>query len=70
MRRFIPENLNSESSPFRQHFQAGIKKFLVRTRDGCLALLKGQKGKKKGDARDSERADDVLEQGLGEKTKS
>ncbi|XP_074526959.1 tRNA (32-2'-O)-methyltransferase regulator THADA isoform X2 [Halichoeres trimaculatus] len=65
MRRFIPQNLNSESSPFRQHFQAGIKKFLVRIRDGCLGLLKGQNVKEKGDVRDSERAEDALEQGLG-----
>uniref|UniRef100_A0A3Q3F285 Si:ch211-225b11.4 n=1 Tax=Labrus bergylta TaxID=56723 RepID=A0A3Q3F285_9LABR len=45
MRRFIPHNLNCESSPFRQHFQAGIKKFLVRIRDGCLARVRGQKKK-------------------------
>ncbi|XP_051278992.1 thyroid adenoma-associated protein homolog [Dicentrarchus labrax] len=62
MRIFIPQNLNCESSPFRQHLQAGVKKFLVRIRDGCLALVRGQKGKKKGD---SERAQDILEQGVG-----
>ncbi|XP_044051427.1 thyroid adenoma-associated protein homolog isoform X2 [Siniperca chuatsi] len=65
MRMFIPQNLNCESSPFRQHFQAGVKKFLVRIRDGCLAHVRGQKGKKKGDATHSERAQDILEQGIG-----
>ncbi|KAM3611107.1 uncharacterized protein V6R79_013523 [Siganus canaliculatus] len=62
MRMFIPQNLNCESSPFRQHLQAGVKKFLVRIRDGCLALVRGQKSKKKGD---SERLQEVLEQGIG-----
>ncbi|XP_073321451.1 tRNA (32-2'-O)-methyltransferase regulator THADA [Pagrus major] len=65
MRTFIPQNLNCESSPFRQHLQAGVKRFLVRIRDGCLAHVRGQKGKKKGDANDSERAQDILEQGIG-----
>ncbi|XP_020513692.2 tRNA (32-2'-O)-methyltransferase regulator THADA [Labrus bergylta] len=64
MRRFIPHNLNCESSPFRQHFQAGIKKFLVRIRDGCLARVRGQKKKKKGDANYTERTDDILQQGI------
>ncbi|XP_070759925.1 tRNA (32-2'-O)-methyltransferase regulator THADA [Enoplosus armatus] len=65
MRMFIPQNLNCESSPFRQHFQAAVKKFLVRIRDGCLAHVRGQKGKKKGDASQSEPAQDILEQGIG-----
>ncbi|XP_054466849.1 thyroid adenoma-associated protein homolog [Anoplopoma fimbria] len=65
MRVFIPQNLNCESSPFRQHFQAGVKRFLVRIRDGCLAHVRGQKGKKKGEATDSKRAQDELEQGIG-----
>ncbi|XP_034548017.1 thyroid adenoma-associated protein homolog isoform X2 [Notolabrus celidotus] len=65
MRRFIPQNLNCESSPFRQHFQAGLKKFLVRIRDGCLAYIKGQKSKKKGDTKDSETTEDALGQGIG-----
>lgn len=64
MRAFIPQNLNFESSPFRQHFQAGVKRFLVRIRDGCLAHVRAQKGKKKGDAAHSEKAE-VLEQGVG-----
>ncbi len=68
MRAFIPQNLNCESSPFRQHFQAGVKRFLVRIRDGCLAHVRGQNGKKKGDAAHSERAREMLEQGIGEKT--
>lgn len=66
MRTFIPQNLNCESSPFRQHFQAGVKRFLVRIRDGCLAHVRGQKSKTKGDAAQSERAQDILEQGIGE----
>lgn len=65
MRTFIPQNLNCESSPFRQHFQAAVKKFVVRIRDSCLAHVRGQKGKKKGDAIHSERAQDILEQGIG-----
>uniref|UniRef100_A0A667ZTH9 Si:ch211-225b11.4 n=1 Tax=Myripristis murdjan TaxID=586833 RepID=A0A667ZTH9_9TELE len=49
MRTFIPQNLNCESSPFRQHFQAGVRKFLVRIRDSCLAHVKTQKGTKNED---------------------
>ncbi|CAN9513218.1 unnamed protein product [Ophioblennius macclurei] len=65
MKTFIPQNLNCESSPFRQHFQAALKRFLVRIRDGCLSHVRGQKGKKKGDATNSEKMQDVLEQGIG-----
>ncbi|KAG7244081.1 hypothetical protein INR49_006243 [Caranx melampygus] len=61
---FIPQNLNCESSPFRQHLQAGVKRFLVRIRDGCLAHVRGQKGKKKGDTTHSEKAQSILEQGI------
>uniref|UniRef100_A0A7N8YBI2 Si:ch211-225b11.4 n=1 Tax=Mastacembelus armatus TaxID=205130 RepID=A0A7N8YBI2_9TELE len=64
MKRFIPQNLNCESSPFRQHFQAGVKKFLVRIRDSCLAHIRGQKGKKKRDTTQPERTQDILEQGI------
>ncbi|KAI3372852.1 hypothetical protein L3Q82_023303, partial [Scortum barcoo] len=64
MRMFIPQNLNCESSPFRQHFQAAVRRFLVRIRDGCLAHIRGQKGKKKGDATHSERAQEILEEGI------
>ncbi|KAM9447169.1 tRNA (32-2'-O)-methyltransferase regulator THADA isoform 2-T2 [Clarias gariepinus] len=46
MREFLPFNLNSESSPFRQQLQAGLRKFLVRIRDRCMASLKGQKCKR------------------------
>lgn len=67
MRTFIPQNLNCDSSPFRQHFQAGVKKFLIRIRDGCLAYVRGQKGKKKGESSHSERTQDLLDQGIGEK---
>lgn len=66
MRTFIPQNLNCESSPFRQHFQAGVKRFLVRIRDGCLAHVRGQKGNKKKDANILERAQEILNQGIGE----
>ncbi|XP_013770425.1 thyroid adenoma-associated protein homolog isoform X2 [Pundamilia nyererei] len=65
MRTFIPQNLNCDSSPFRQHFQAGVKKFLIRIRDGCLAYVRGQKGKKKGESSHSERTQDLLDQGIG-----
>eukprot|EP00064_Thunnus_orientalis_P006923 superscaffoldBa00000745_g6942 len=65
MRTFIPQNLNCESSPFRQHFQAGVKKFLVRIRDGCLAHVRGPKGKKKEGATILERAQEMLDQGIG-----
>lgn len=67
MRTFIPQNLNCDSSPFRQHFQAGVKKFLIRIRDGCLAYVRGQKGKKKGESSHSKRTQDLLDQGIGEK---
>ena len=63
MRMFIPQNLNCESSPFRQHLQAAIKRFVVRIRNSCLARVKGQKGQKKEEAAHSE---EVLEQGIGE----
>ncbi|XP_076846062.1 tRNA (32-2'-O)-methyltransferase regulator THADA isoform X2 [Brachyhypopomus gauderio] len=43
LRAFLPLNLNSESSTFRQHLQAGVRKFLVRIRDSCMASLKGQR---------------------------
>ncbi|XP_051979593.1 thyroid adenoma-associated protein homolog [Xyrauchen texanus] len=46
LRNFIPLNLNSESSPFRQHLQAALRKFLVRIRDSCMAIIKGHNSKK------------------------
>lgn len=61
MRDFLPFNLNSESSPFRQHLQAGVRKFLVRIRDSCMASLKGQKSKR-GLSKEEEKE---LEQGIG-----
>ncbi|XP_061762555.1 tRNA (32-2'-O)-methyltransferase regulator THADA [Nerophis ophidion] len=61
---FIPQNLNSESSLFRQHFQAAVRKFLVRIRDGCLAQIKHQKGKGHTDQM-IERSQDILDQGIG-----
>lgn len=68
MRTFIAQNLNCESSPFRQHLQAAVRRFLVRIRDSCLAHVKGQKSKKKGDAASKDQAQDALEQGIGETT--
>ncbi|KAM4616330.1 tRNA (32-2'-O)-methyltransferase regulator THADA [Polymixia lowei] len=65
MRKFIPQNLNSESSPFRQHFQAGVKRFLVRIRDSCLARVRGQKAKKNGDTSYTQQAEEILNQGVG-----
>lgn len=67
MRTFVTQNLNCESSPFRQHLQAGLKKFLVRIRDGCLACVRGQKKKKKGDSIQLEQIQDILEEGIGER---
>lgn len=64
LREFVPQNLNCESSSFRQHLQAAVRKFLVRIRDGCLALIRGGQGKKKRDDV-HERTQDVLEQ-IGE----
>ncbi|XP_033946263.1 tRNA (32-2'-O)-methyltransferase regulator THADA [Pseudochaenichthys georgianus] len=64
MKIFIPQNLNCESSPFRQHFQAAVKRFLIRIRDGCLAHIKGQKGKNKGEDIHSQGEQDILEQGI------
>ncbi|XP_059407167.1 thyroid adenoma-associated protein homolog isoform X2 [Carassius carassius] len=43
---FLPLNLNSDSSPFRQHLQAALRKFLVRIRDSCMASIKGHNSKK------------------------
>ncbi|XP_058491311.1 thyroid adenoma-associated protein homolog [Solea solea] len=65
MMRFIPQNLNCESAPFRQHFQAGVKRFLVRIRDGCLAQVRQRKSKKKEETSCSERTHESLEQGIG-----
>ncbi|XP_034152617.1 thyroid adenoma-associated protein homolog isoform X2 [Esox lucius] len=64
MRTFIPQNLNSESSPFRQHLQAGVKRFLVRIRDSCLARLRGRKGKR-DDTSLTEEMEMALHQGVG-----
>lgn len=61
LRDFLPFNLNSESSPFRQHLQSGIRKFLVRIRDSCMASLKAQKSKR-GLSKNDEKE---LEGGIG-----
>lgn len=61
VRDFLPFNLNSESSPFRQHLQAGIRKFLVRIRDSCMASLKARISKR-GLSTEEEKE---LERGLG-----
>lgn len=70
MRTFIPQNLNSESSPFRQHLQAGVKRFLVRIRDSCLAHLRGQKGKRDGGVSLTKETEMALDQGVGESCES
>ncbi|XP_077600767.1 tRNA (32-2'-O)-methyltransferase regulator THADA-like isoform X1 [Stigmatopora nigra] len=62
MRSFIPQNLNSESSLFRQHFQTAVRKFLVRIRDGCLAAIKQ---KEKVNASQMESAQKLLAVGVG-----
>uniref|UniRef100_A0A3B3TNA3 Si:ch211-225b11.4 n=1 Tax=Poecilia latipinna TaxID=48699 RepID=A0A3B3TNA3_9TELE len=63
LKEFVPQNLNCESSPFRQHLQAAVRRFLVRVRDGTLAHVRGVKGKKKEDVSHESRKD-VLEQGI------
>nr|XP_057925831.1 thyroid adenoma-associated protein homolog isoform X2 [Doryrhamphus excisus] len=63
MRTFIPQNLNSESSLFRQHFQAAVRRFLVRIRDGCLAQVKQQKGKEH--TSQTESSQESLSRGIG-----
>ncbi|XP_047238412.1 thyroid adenoma-associated protein homolog isoform X1 [Girardinichthys multiradiatus] len=63
LKEFIPQNLNCESSPFRQHLQAALRRFLVRIRDGCLAHIREVKGKKKDVSHESRK--DLLEQGIG-----
>lgn len=67
LKEFIPENLNCESSPFRQHLQAAVRRFLVRIRDGCLAHIRGEKGKKKDPSHECR--ENILEQGIGERKK-
>ncbi|XP_012718940.2 thyroid adenoma-associated protein homolog [Fundulus heteroclitus] len=64
LEEFLPQNLNCESSPFRQHLQAAVRRFLVRVRDGCLAHVRAAKGEKKeGFSHESRK--DVLDQGIG-----
>ncbi|XP_055079941.1 thyroid adenoma-associated protein homolog [Periophthalmus magnuspinnatus] len=60
---FIPQNLNCESSSFRQHFQNGVRRFLVRIRDCCLSFVKIQNGKKKQDGSNKKGVKDLLDQG-------
>lgn len=66
MKMFVAQNMNCESSPFRQHLQAALRRFLVRIRDGCLVLVKGLKASKKGEAASRNQTRDGLEQGIGE----
>ncbi|KAJ0041712.1 hypothetical protein NL108_007923, partial [Boleophthalmus pectinirostris] len=63
IKSFIPQNLNCESSSFRQHFQNGVRQFLVRIRDCCLFFVKIQNGKKKQDASNKEEVKNLLDQG-------
>ncbi|XP_023821654.1 thyroid adenoma-associated protein homolog [Oryzias latipes] len=64
MKKFIPMNLNCESSSFRQHLQTGVKRFLVRIRDSCLAQIRKPKEKGKENSAHPERMQDTLEQGI------
>lgn len=66
LRDFIPLNLNSESSPFRQHLQAALRKFLVRIRESCMASIKGHK--RKTGLRKEEEAE--LKQGIGKECRN
>lgn len=66
IKKFVAQNLNCESSPFRQHLQAALRRFLVRIRDNCLVLVKGLKARKEGEAASTDKAQDVLEKGTGE----
>ncbi|KAK7934127.1 hypothetical protein WMY93_005023 [Mugilogobius chulae] len=66
MKSFIPQNLNCESSSFRQHFQNGVRRFLVRIRDCCLSFVKMQQVKMKQDASSKQEVKDFLNQGTGE----
>ncbi|XP_072289759.1 tRNA (32-2'-O)-methyltransferase regulator THADA [Eucyclogobius newberryi] len=63
IKSFIPQNLNCESSSFRQHFQNGLRRFLVRVRNCCLSFVKIQNGKKKQDASNKQEVKDCLDQG-------
>uniref|UniRef100_A0A8C5G1Z7 Thyroid adenoma-associated protein homolog n=1 Tax=Gouania willdenowi TaxID=441366 RepID=A0A8C5G1Z7_GOUWI len=66
MRSFIPQNMNCESSPFRQHFQAGVKKFLVRIRDGCLTHIREWKTKRREDEVLSEKGQETFVEWLSQ----
>ncbi|KAK0150982.1 Thyroid adenoma-associated [Merluccius polli] len=64
MRVFVLQNLNGESSTFRQHFQAGMKRFLVRIRDSCLQRVRASKVKNKGEDSSAHEGEAILEQGV------
>ena len=66
LKAFIPQNLNSDSSPFRQHLQARVRKLLVRVRDSCLALLRRRKGGRVRDNAYSADGGGALGEGVGE----
>ena len=65
MRAFVPQNLNGESSTFRHHFQAAIRRFLVRVRDSCLQSLRAPRGRKEALQGGALEEGGVLEQGVG-----
>ncbi|XP_070578170.1 tRNA (32-2'-O)-methyltransferase regulator THADA-like [Ptychodera flava] len=48
LKEFLPINLNCDSSPFRQHLYAYMKRLVVRIRDSCIATLKQNLKEKKG----------------------
>uniref|UniRef100_A0AAV2MRW7 DUF2428 domain-containing protein n=1 Tax=Knipowitschia caucasica TaxID=637954 RepID=A0AAV2MRW7_KNICA len=64
IKSFIPQNLNCESSSFRQHFQNGVRRILVRIRDCCLCFVKIQTDKKKQEASHKQEVKDLLDQGI------
>ncbi|CAL8343007.1 unnamed protein product [Lota lota] len=65
VRAFVPQNLNGESSTFRQHFQTGMKRFLVRIRDSCLQRVRAPKGRKTADGSGALEGEAIVEQGVG-----
>lgn len=66
LKMFVVQNMNCESSPFRQHLQAALRRFLVRIRDGCLALIKSLNARKNREAAFRDQAQDALQQRIGE----
>lgn len=62
LRKFLPLNLNCDSSSFRQLLQAAVRKALVRLRDSSLACLRGKAPRCSGPGEGAEQ----LAQAVGE----